>query len=162
MANIAEAFTHHMAAIGVISVRWASVERVLYDILQERLDLVDCADRLRHLNAGISRLEYFRARLKVTNLTVDDEVHLKSAVDCLMKLYDDRNSIAHGQYGIIASDDGTLDVSWSDIASRKHGNSSTPHLEPTPVTVDDLRQHAEEVYKAAAPLREFLYRRACK
>ena len=156
MAAIAETSVPHMVAIGVITVRWSAVDGLLYNILAERLNLKAEAERLRSKNAGRQRLEFFRAILKDSALTLQEESCLKCSVDCLIRLYDDRNSIAHGQYGIITGEDGSLDVAWSDIALYKRGNSSRPHLEPAAFTVDHLEQHADEVYKAARPLRDFL------
>src|ERR1022692_4435404 len=101
MAAIVEISVPHMTAIGVITVRWSSVDRLLYDILIDRLCLTAEAHTLRCMNAGRQRLEFFKSKLKRANLTPEQESGLKSSVDCLIRLYADRNSIAHGQYGII-------------------------------------------------------------
>ena len=162
MALLAEAFDHHMRAIGIITVRWSSVDRTLYDILQNRLSLTVEAHHLRQLNAGRQRLEYFRSNLKLSHLSLEEERNLKSAVDCLISLYEDRNSIAHGQYGIIVMDDGTLHVSYSDIRLHRKDGFSNDRFDAAPVTIDHLMEHANAVSEAAEPLGAFLYRREAR
>jgi hypothetical protein len=159
MVLLAEMFDHHMRAIGVITVRWSSIDRLIYDILRNRLLLPAAAETLRSLGAGKVRLDFFRKQLEETNLRPEEKDALAGAIKQLQQLWIDRNSIAHGQYGIIAVEDGRLSVSWSDIRVGKTKEPSDHRLEPARVTVDDLVQHADAVSEAAKPLRDFLYRR---
>ena len=57
---------------------------------------------------------------------------------------------------MLVADDGSLSASYSDI---KFGNDELCGLEPLPVTVDDLQQHADAVSEAAKPIRNFLHQR---
>jgi hypothetical protein len=100
-------------------------------------------------------LEFFRACVEEAALSSDLKKSLFDAVDSLLGLYNDRNSIVHGQYGIIVDDDGNLSPSCSDIGKRKDGPC---YVEPAPVEVGHLMQHADAVYEACKPLRTFLYR----
>lgn len=156
MAILAEIFELHMRAIGVITVRWSSIDDLMYDILQKSLLLPERAATLRTLNAGTNRLNRFRAWLEDASLLPEEKDALVGAIDQLSQLWATRNMIVHGQYGIIIGDDGSLSLSYSDIKAKEPSDS---RLEPAPVTLDHLVQHADAVSKAAKPLQDFLYRR---
>jgi hypothetical protein len=66
MVLIAEAFAPHMQAIGIITVRWSSIDWVLYDILRAHLPAE--AEKLRHSSAGRQRFECFLKLLKGTDI----------------------------------------------------------------------------------------------
>jgi hypothetical protein len=159
MALLAEMFNQHMRAIGVITVRWSSIDGMIYDILRKRLLLPERAEELRFCNAGTGRLDFFRARLKESCLQPEEKNALDKAIGQLLQLWEDRNKIVHGQYGIMAEADGGLSVCWSDIKMGKGKELSKSWLEPAQVTVDHLDQHAAAVSEAATPLRNFLYQR---
>jgi hypothetical protein len=89
----------------------------------------------------------------------DEKRTLADAVDLLMGLWKDRNLIAHGQYGIVTGDDGSLSPAWSDIRVPKGDGHPDRLMEPALLTVEHLIQHADVVSEAAKPLRDFLYRR---
>jgi hypothetical protein len=59
MALLAEMFDQHMRAIGVITVRWSSIDGLIYDTLRKRLLLPARAEELRSCNAGAGRLDFF-------------------------------------------------------------------------------------------------------
>lgn len=157
MVLLAEMFNAHMKAIGIITVRWSSVDGLMYEVLRDRLLLPESAEKLRSCNAGRTRLRYFKKQIGIWNSLIEDKNAISGAVDILDNLYEDRNMIVHGQYGIIFEEDGSLSVSYSDIGIRNTEKSPSCRLEPAPVTIDHLMQHADAVYKAAKPLRDLLY-----
>ena len=159
MALLAEMSDPHMRAIGVITVRWSSIDGLMYDILRKRILFPAQAENLRHKNAGKARLAFFRHQLKDISLRPEEKSALDGAVDELLRLWEDRNKIIHGQYGIIAGEDGGLSLCWSDIRVRRGKELSESWLEPAEVTVDHLDEHAAAVSEAATPLRNFLYQR---
>jgi hypothetical protein len=149
MGLLIEAFPDHLQAIGVITVRWSSIDGDMYDILKNCLPLPEKAEKLWTLIAGQRRFECFLTLLKDTILLPEEKDALADAVDQLVRLWKERNYVAHGQYGIIATDDGVV-PSWSDFKTG---------TEPAEVTKDHLDQHATDVLAAARPLRDFLHRR---
>jgi hypothetical protein len=154
MALLIELFPDHLRAIGLITVRWSSIDVNLYDILRIYLPSPEQAEGLRGAPAGRRRLEKFRELLRDTGLSLEEQSALNGAVDQLLKLWsDERNYIVHGQYGIIATDDGLV-PSWSDIKKE----ASDRLLEPAHVTLDHLVGHADAVSAAAAPIRYCLNR----
>lgn len=157
MVLLAEAFDLHMRAIGITAVRWSAVDRLLYDILKDRFARLDDAEKLRGCSAGTNRLEFFKARLKEAELAPEERSSLAHAADQLIALYGERNSIVHGQYGIVFDDEGGMSVSWSDIGLKTRKGETPPPgcLEPAPVTVTHLMQHADAVHEASKPLSEF-------
>lgn len=156
MALLIEMFPDHLKAIGLITVRWSSIDGNIYDILRNYLPSPEEAEKLRTLAAGKQRLECFRKRLKDTSLPSEEKDTLAGAVDRLLLLWEERNHIAHGQYGTMVTDDGLV-ASWSDIKTK--ANDPSNHLlQPTHVTVDHLVQHADAVSAAAKPLRNCLIR----
>jgi len=157
MVLLAEMFDHHMRAIGVIAVRWSSVDRLLYDILKDRLSLPDQAKALRRCNAGTSRLEFFNSRLRHSALHIKEQKFLADLANRLIVLCEERNSIIHGQYGVSADDDGGLFVIYGDIGMKKGQEDSCSCLEPALVCVEHLTQHADAVYEATMPLSKFLH-----
>lgn len=162
MVLLAETFDGHMRAIGVLAVRWSAVDRLLYDLLRDRLRRLDDAEKLRECSAGKTRLDFFNKRLKDAELQTKEKSSLAHAVNQLLALCDERNAIVHGQYGIAFGDDGDMSVTWSDIGLRKReGEAPSPcYLEPASVTVGDILQHADAVYEASRPLFSVLHRRS--
>jgi hypothetical protein len=157
MALPTEAFDRHMKAIGIITVRWSSVDGALDDILRARLPAE--AEKLQHSNAGRQRFECFLKLIKGADMLPDEKRALADAVNLLMGLWKDRNLIAHGQYGIVTGGDGSLSPVWSYIRVPKGNGHPDPLMEPALRTVEHLTQHADDVSAAAKPLRDFLYRR---
>lgn len=159
MVLLAEIFDGHMRAIGILTVRWSEVDRLLYGLLKDSFARPDVAEKLRECNAGTNRLEFFKARLKEAKLTPEGRSNLAHAVDQLIALYVERNSIVHGQYGIVLDGNGDMAPAWSDIGLRKkkHGPPLPDYLEPAMVTEDHLMQHADAVYEASKPLSKFLH-----
>jgi hypothetical protein len=147
MVLLAEMFDDHMKAIGIITVRWSSVDGVIHEILRDRLLSPVEAEKIRYLNAGVNRLEYFRTQLKPTSLRAKEKAVLSAAVTRLIELCKERNMIVHGQYGIIVGEDGSLSVSYSDIGLRKMEPSDC-RFEPALVTKEHLMQHADAVYES--------------
>ena len=162
MVLLAEVFSGHMRAIGILTVRWSEVDRLLYSLLKDRFARLDAAEKLRGSNAGTNRLEFFKARLKEAELTAEEKSSLAHAVDQITALYVERNSIVHGQYGIVLDDNGNMTPAWSDIGLRKRKHEQPPpdYLEPAMVTEDHLMQHANAVYEASRPLFGFLHHRS--
>ena len=159
MALFAEMFDKHMKAIGVISVRWSSIDNYMYKILGDRLLLKAEATEFRYKNAGRKRLDYFKKLINcISHLPLEEKIALTASIDRLIELYSERNLIVHGQYGMLVADDNTLSPSYSDIKLRVD-EPSVGRMEPAPVMVDDLLQHADAVSEAAKPLTNFLYQR---
>jgi hypothetical protein len=153
MALLIEMFPNILQAIGLITVRWSSIDGVLYDILRNFLPSSEQAEEFRGKPAGRRRLDKLLELLEETSLSPEDKDALKGAVDRLLQLWgDERNYITHGQYGTIVTDDGLV-PSWSDIKKETHDL-----LEPAQVTADHLVGHADAVSAAAKPLRDCLNR----
>lgn len=159
MALMIEAFPDHLRAIGVIAVRWAAVDKMLYDILSKRLLMAEAVHTLRTCGAGKSRLEYFAARLKEADVSVADRDTMLAGVAALIALADERNLIIHGQYGVMMGGDNALAPSYSDIGLMKRDDYSNDRLDPRLVTIEHFTAHADEVDVASQPLRDFVYRR---
>ena len=158
MALMIEAFPDHLRAIGVIAVRWASVDKMLYDILSKRLLMAEAAHTLRTCGAGKSRLEYFAARLNEADVSVADRRAMLAGVAALIALADERNLIIHGQYGVVMGPEDVLAPSYSDIGLMKRDDYSDGRLDPRLVTIDHFMRHADGVNAASQALRDFLYR----
>lgn len=161
MVLLAEMFDAHMRAIGILTVRWSEVDRLLYELLKDRFRWPDHAEKLREYGAGKRRLRFFKTRFEDAELQPEEKSSLTQAVEQLLSLYDERNSIVHGQYGIGFGDDGDMFVTWSNIGLMKQkGEASSPsYLEPAAVTEDDILQHANAVYEASKPLFSILHPR---
>lgn len=158
MALIIEAFPDHLRAIGIIAVRWASVDKMLYDILSKRLLMAEAAHTLRTCGAGKRRLEYFAARLKEADVSVADRDAMLAGVAALIALVDDRNLIIHGQYGVMMGPEHGFVPSYSDIGLMKRDDYSDDRMDPRLVTIDHFMGHADEVNVASQALRDFVYR----
>jgi hypothetical protein len=157
MALPTEALDRHMKAIGIITVRWSSIDGALDDILRARLPAE--AEKLRQSNAGMQRFECFLKLIKGADMLPYEKRALADAVKLLMGLWKDRNLIANGQYGIVTGGDGSLSPVWSYIRVPKGDGHSGRLMEPALLTIERLTQHADDVSEAAKPLRDFLYRR---
>lgn len=155
MALIIEFYPEHLEAIGKITVRWAHVDRVMYDILRDIWGMVDEAEKLRELCAGVSRLQYFKARVAEADLDATNKTTLADAATLLIGKMTERNHIIHGQYGVMMGEDDLLAPSYSDIGmSRK---DSTDRREASLMTVEHLMSHADEVREASNPISRYLY-----
>lgn len=158
MALIIEAFPDHLRAIGTITVRWSSIDKLLHDILDGPLNQNEQAKTLRKCGAGKSRLEFFAARVKCAGLVSAQEDELLGSVNQLLKLADDRNLIIHGQYGMMVGPSDEFTASFSDIGLMKRDNYFAGRMDPSIVTVEHFMGHADEVYEASQPMRDYLYK----
>lgn len=157
MALMIEFHPKHLEAIGTITVRWAHVDRVMYDTLKDVLGMADEAEKLRECRAGVSRFEYFVARVKEADIDAADKAPLVAAGEILKEKMTERNHIIHGQYGVMMGDDDLLAPSYSDIGISK--SDKTDRREPALVTVEHLMAHADEVRDAIQPISSYLYAR---
>lgn len=162
MAYLIEMFGEHMRALGVIVVRWSSIDRVMYEIIDQRFSLQDEAERFRAIDSGKQRLDFFYARTKEADLTPGTRDLLLASVDELRSLWDQRHSIIHGQFGVMfmpradepeASD---MHASLHDIRLARHAapNAIPP---PTPVPLQNLTDHADAVRGASQILINYRY-----
>jgi hypothetical protein len=155
MVLMIEFYPKHLEAIGKITVRWAHVDRVMYDTLKDIWGMVDEAEKLRELRAGANRLEYFKARVVEAELDATNKATLADAATLLIEKMTERNHIIHGQYGVMMGEDDLLAPSYSDIGISK--KDSTDRRDASLMTVEHLMAHADEVREASNPISRYLY-----
>ncbi|CAN5520512.1 hypothetical protein BH10PLA2_BH10PLA2_01050 [soil metagenome] len=157
MALFIEMYPKHLEALGIITVRWAHVDRVMYSTLKDVFGMADEAEKLRECRAGQSRLEYFIARVKAAQMHDADRAKLVDAASVLTVKMTERNHIIHGQYGVMMGADDLLAPSYSDIGVSK--SDKIDRREAALVTVEHLMAHADEVREASKPISSYLYAR---
>ena len=125
MVLLAEAlFDRHLRAIGVIAVRWSALDRMLFDILRDRLRLPVDAEKLRTRSSGRARLALFQSCVLLPRIvgTAVSNVLVKRAIA-------QRNTDDAADAGIEARPVGRT-VEKVDVESHNRGGPAieTEHL----------------------------------
>lgn len=139
-------FPEHLQALGLVSVLWSNFDAQLLAAII-RLDLADPGIRndFRRLPSGQRRHHL------VQQLIADAKMKDRHSIDVLEDFHaliakgshlwsEERNYIAHGQYGVASDSDGEPYLTWWDLASR-----DTDASDGERIPVEDLTDHAAKV-----------------
>lgn len=160
MVRIVETSNEHLAAIGLVAVRWSWVDSVMADIAGLMLeDHRSGVDMIFGKGASVSRFGEYRKWSETQSFSDDDKEIISRATLALSALWDERNNITHSPFGFGHQWDKKTKNLVAGIGYNKNRGRRHTFV---PCPPERLLRHADAVLDAAYPLWELREERAHK